>query len=434
MDLTGLHVVVMGLGRSGRAAARLALERGARVTAVDRADAADPVPGAAMELGPHRRETFTTADVVVVSPGIPAAQPDLVSAIEAGVDVVGELGFAARFVDVPIVAITGTNGKSSVTSFTGHLLQAAGFRTFVGGNFGVALSELPVGAEVDVAVVEVSSYQLELPGGFHPAVGVVLNLTPDHLQRHGTMEAYGQTKARLFSTMTPQDLAILPDDPALVAATAGARARRAALGSLPGVERRGRQATVDLGAGRVGFDLTPVTLQGAHNLDHVATSLLLATALGADPARLQDALAGLVALPHRMEPVGETDGVLWINDSKATNVASAEVGISGVERRAVVLVGGRAKGRGFAALGPALARHRAVIAFGEAAEMVREELAEVGVDAHLVPGMGDAVVLARTLARRGDAILLSPGGSSFDEFDHFEQRGDVFRRLAEEGR
>lgn len=427
-------VVVMGLGRSGVAAARLALARGAaRVVGVDTRTDLPAIPGVELELGPHRRQTFTAADWVVVSPGVPAAHPDLVAAQEAGATVISELGFAAQEVAGRIVAVTGTNGKSTVTSFTAALLQAPGRRVFAGGNLGIPLSEAVLGDPYDVYVIEVSSYQMELPGGFAPDVAVVLNLTPDHLGRHGTMEVYGRTKGRVFQRQPPGGWAFLPADDAQLRAWIGqvGAARRATLGALPGVVRQGRAVTVQLDGDPVGFDLSAVTVPGAHNLDHAATALALACAVGGEAAQLQAQLATLEALPHRMQPVSTRGGHLWINDSKATNVEAAAVGIAGLDGQAVVLLGGEAKGPGFAALAPALMRHRAVITFGASGPAIAAELAGEGVACHQVGSLQDAVALSERLAAPHDAILLSPGCASFDAFTNFEHRGRVFAALAQ---
>lgn len=431
--LSGRRVVVMGLGKSGRSAARLALREGAEVIAVDLNTGADPVPGARMELGPHRLETFTSADVVVVSPGIAAATPEVVAAQAAGVDVVGELGFALRFVHAPVIAVTGTNGKSTVTHFVGTLLAAAGRRVFTGGNLGTPLSDAAFGTTPELLVLEVSSYQLELPGELAPVAAVILNLTPDHLGRHHTMDGYAAAKARLFARMGDAAWALLPHgDARLMAACEGVgRAQRGWLGALPGVVRDGRTARVRLGSHQATFDLSGLTVQGAHNLDHAATAAALCLAAGEPAARIQAALPTLTALPHRMQVVADRDGVLWINDSKATNVASASVAVAGVDRPCVVLLGGQAKENDpVAPLAADLARHRAVIGFGASGPAFAGELRPLGVDVTVVPTMRAAMELAARLARPGDGVLLTPAGASFDEFKNFEHRGDVFAAVA----
>lgn len=429
----GGYTLVMGLGRSGRAAAELAVRRGERVVGVDLNPAA-PLDGVELQLGPHDRRTFLEAERIVVSPGIPLDQPDLAAAIAAGVPTIGELAYAASLLHQPMAAITGTNGKSTVTWFAGQLLEAAGRRPFVGGNLGNPLSRAILDEQpYDLLVVEVSSYQLELEGSLRPDVGVILNLTPDHLARHGDMEGYAAAKGRLFRHLRPEDLAILPANDPLLARHAGDRGTRAWLGALPGVVRDGDRVRVELSGKPVTLDLGGFAVPGEHNRDNAATAALIALALGADPARVQEGLRTLRPLAHRMEVVAERDGVIWINDSKATNVDAARVGIAGVGRPAVVLLGGEAKGRGFAALAPILAEHRAVVCFGQDGPAIADELEEAGVTAHRAGDLAEAVALAGELAREGDAVLLSPGCASFDAFDDFEHRGRVFRVLAQGG-
>jgi UDP-N-acetylmuramoylalanine--D-glutamate ligase len=433
-------VLVVGLARSGRAAAKVAAARGARVVAVDLRTGLDPIDGVVLELGPHRRQRFEEADTIVVSPGIPAAQPDVAWAISAGKDVVGELGFALRFLPElsdRVIAITGTNGKSTTTHFVGQLMRAAGYRPFVGGNLGTPLCEAVLEPQgEDSLVLEVSSYQLELPGELRPHVAVILNLTPDHLGRHGTMEGYAAAKAKLFARMGEGDFAVLPSSAAgselLVAAAAGLGGQRLWLGGRPGVVRDKRQVTLSLpGRPEVALSLEGFAIPGEHNLDNAATSALLAVAAGADPDRVQQALPKLEPLAHRMQIVAQKGGVVWIDDSKATNIDAARVGISGLEGRAVVLLGGQGKPNpdgslGFGALAPELARHRAVITFGQDGPRIERELALAGMASTSVSKLHDAVRLAATLAAPGEIVLLSPGCASFDEFRDFEHRGAQF--------
>lgn len=432
----GERVVVMGLGRSGRAAAALAVQDGCDVVGVDLRSDIEPVPGATFELGPHRRELFLEADRIIVSPGIPTTQPDLRAAHEAGVPIVGELAFAAAHLDLPMAAVTGTNGKSTVTWFTGQLLRAAGLRPFVGGNLGNPLSNAALhdSEPHDVAVVEVSSYQLEWPGDFNPKVGVILNLTPDHLARHGDMDGYAAAKARLFERMGPTNLAVLPAGNDRLRAASPKRGTRAWIGKLPGVVRDGNKIHVDIQSHRIhaSFDLKHFPIPGEHNKDNAATAALLALALGATPGTVASTLPRLRALAHRMEVVGTVGGVTWINDSKATNVDAALVGISGNDRPAVVLLGGQAKGPGFAVLADALRTQRATICFGGSGPAIADELEGAGVAVVRVASMADAVHHARALAEPGDAVLLSPGCASFDAFDDFEHRGRVFAALVQE--
>jgi UDP-N-acetylmuramoylalanine--D-glutamate ligase len=446
MELAGLRVVVVGLAASGRAAAELCAARGATVIGVDVSAKVEPIEGVTLELGPHRRETFTGADLLVVSPGVLADQPDVVAAEAAGVAVIGELGLAASLLpDLPMLGITGTNGKSTVTSFTGQILRNAGMRAFVGGNLGNPLcNAVPRSAddpvEYDVAVVECSSYQLERAGPFRPRGAVILNLTPDHLARHGTMQGYAAAKARIFRNQLPTDLALLPaDDATLAAACDGVgEGSRAHIGALagdrgPGVWRGpGGQVRIALPGVAMDLDLSGLRVPGEHNKDNAAVAAALALCAGAPAEVVQASIPALQALEHRMEIVAEIGGVQWINDSKATNVDAALVGIRGLGRRAVVLLGGQAKGPGFAELVDALRRHHAVITFGGSGDAIAAELRTAGLPPIRVRTLQDAVVHAAAIAEPGDAVLLSPGCASFDAFDNFEHRGRVFRALVQE--
>lgn len=425
----------MGLGASGRAACELAVRLGADVTGVDLRTSAEPIPGVRLELGPHERTTFLEADLIVVSPGIPARQADLAAARAAGVETIGELGFAARFIEAPIVAITGTNGKSTVTSMTAHLLRSAGQRVFEGGNLGRPLCRAVLDDEpLDVAVVEVSSYQMELPGRFRPHVAAILNLTPDHLARHGTMASYAEHKARVFAEMGAGDLAVLPRDHALLETVAPlGRVPIARIGALPGVRLEGATVSIDIDGFGGQIDLSSLRLPGRHNRWNAAVACLLAVAAGADLSGVAAGIAGLEALPHRMQPVIEANGVLWIDDSKATNIDAARVGIEGLERTAVVLLGGQAKdGGGFEALKPSLTRHRGIVTFGYSGGEIAEALERAGMTVTRASTLDDAVRRARTMVRSGDAVLLSPACASFDAFSDFRHRGRVFQALARE--
>ncbi|MCB9796193.1 MAG: UDP-N-acetylmuramoyl-L-alanine--D-glutamate ligase [Alphaproteobacteria bacterium] len=433
--LVGKRVTVIGAGLSGRGAARLALHLGAKVVLTDARADLTPLEGAECVFGQHRDADLEQVDLVVVSPGVPPRVPPVQRALAAGVEVIGELGFAHRFLppELPIVAVTGTNGKSSVVSFVGQLFQAAGVPAFVGGNLGTPLSELARrgGDGVRVAVVEVSSYQLELPGAFRAHAAALLNLTPDHLARHGTMREYGRMKARIFDRMGPGDLAAVPhDDPLLIELTENLTPPRAWLGAQPGLSRDGEGYRIFGAPLRV----ESPSLVGDIPRWNAAVACLLASRAGAAalPLASLDTRA-LRPLPHRMEPVGELDGVLWINDSKATNVEAALAGLRSLDRDAVVLLGGEGKaGADYAALRPPLAeRARAVICFGQSGPEIGAALG--GLPVELSPGLSSAVELARSRARRGQAVLLSPACASFDEFENFERRGEAFRRLALRG-
>jgi UDP-N-acetylmuramoylalanine--D-glutamate ligase len=441
LDLVGKRVLVMGLGRSGQAAARLALARGAQVHVTDQSTSVAEIAGTTARLGEHVASDFEDADVVVVSPGIPASSSWLTRARTHGATVIGELGFAAQVIQaagVPMLAITGTNGKSSTTEFTAQLLRAAGRTVFAGGNLGRPLAELALGilqgdALPDAAVVEVSSYQLELPGGFHPRAAVVLNLTPDHLARHGTMAEYGATKLRIFDNMGPDDLAILPagvpdlpvdavHGPTLLGLAGGTGGAPGAVLDMDTVHITG---TTDDGP----VPLTGFALPGPHNRENIAAAVLLCIGAGLRRAELD--VAAVHALPHRLEPVAESHGVRWVNDSKATNVDAALVGILGVGGPSIVLLGGQGKdGAAYASLLPALREHaRWVICFGASGADIAASLPHPGT-VRTRGGLTDAIDMARQRATTGDTVLLSPACASFDEFRDFEHRGEVFTALA----
>lgn len=447
-ELAGRHVVVLGMGRSGLAAARLALARGARVTGADRrADLVLPEDllsaGLTPALGPHELDLFRQADLVVTSPGVPGSAPPLAAAREAGVPVWGELGLAAALLEaergIPVVAVTGTNGKSTVTALTAQLLAQAGFRPFEGGNLGRPLSELllaeataPGNESRDIAVVEVSSYQLELPGGLAPVAAAIMNLTPDHLARHGDMATYAAAKRTLLDRVRPEGLAWLPTarggHGALLERDLEAlQAPLRRLDAHPGVTDDG--ATLHLaGTPDDGpLDTAGYSLPGAHNRANLAAAVALAVSAGARRADLDP--AALRGLPHRLEPVATVAGVHWVNDSKATNVDAALVALEAVPAPVVALLGGEGKdGDDYSRLRPLLASSaRGIVCFGAHRDIIAAAL--TGLPVHVVPGMTGAVGLAARLARPGDTVLLAPACASFDAFDNFEARGRAFAQL-----
>jgi len=319
----------------------------------------------------------------------------------------------------------------------------------VGGNFGVPLSELALAqrrgeqSAAQVAVLELSSYQLEVPSGFRPDAAALLNLTPDHLERHRTMEAYAAAKCSVFRHMTPGAAALLPAGDELChrqAMKANDALAYAEIGRVPGVAVYGMDAVVQLpGVEELHLDLRPLRCPGAHNRVNAAVAAALVAALrlpGVGAAELQAGLGALVGLPHRMQVVGSLRGVTWINDSKATNVDAAFVGINSLEQPAVVLLGGQGKrleggALGFARIAAALACHRAVVAFGRDGAEIAEELLAAGLTCSIAEGLEGAVELGMRLAQPGDALLLSPGCASFDGFRSFEHRGDAFVGLLE---
>ena len=489
-DLEGEHVFVVGLGVSGRAACELALSRGATVTAADSnlsnlhlkgwlGELGDDISVAPMDTG---RLPVAEATLMVLSPGVSPSNIIVQEAVRAGVPVTSELAFAVealpgRTADggaaAPrMVAITGTNGKSSVTHFTAQLLEKAGVRAWAGGNLGVPASVLALGMhqggtgalrDVQVAVLEVSSYMLEqTPGSaaLCPDAAAVLNLTPDHLERHGDMESYAAAKCRVFRGMDPSSLALLPDNDALLhnkAEEANPSLRYVSIGGCRGVmvDPETRRASIVVpGREDISLDMgrLPPGLAGAHNAVNAAVAAALAAAVGGEEAvtetALQRGIEELQGLPHRMEVLGRCSrGLEWINDSKATNVESAAAGIGGLAcegRKGVVLLGGLAKrspgsprGLGFRdGLGALLQKHRAVVTFGrDGAEILRElseDVPEVTLPFVHAGSLRGAVEEAMKLGEEGDVLLLSPGCASFDEFSSFEHRGKAFAEIFRE--
>ncbi len=449
--LAGQRVLVVGLARSGVAAARVALNRGARVTVTDRRAATELGPavaelGSSVEfaLGGHDPADFTGADLVVVSPGVPLALPEIQAARRQGVPVWAEVELAFRLLPpVPLLGITGTNGKSTTTALAGALL-ARDRRVFVGGNLGTPLSELVLAdREVEALVVELSSFQLEGIERLRPQVAAFLNLTPDHLDRYRDLDAYGQAKARLFMNQQAGDHAVAnARDPRALALAGTSRGRLLTFG-FGDPAPRGARAPEAGGS----FWLAPTpgaperyalrsrALRGRHNLENAMAAALCARLLGASGAQVQAGLDAFAGLPHRLELVRERGGVEWVNDSKATNVDSTAVGLAAFppgRRHVVLILGGRGKRAPYAPLAPLFAeRVKALLTLGEDAPTIERELSSAA-PTERAGTLEAAVRRAAALAGEGDVVLLSPACASFDQFKNYEQRGEAFRRLVQE--
>ncbi len=438
-SVEGKKVVVVGFGRSGSAAARLAMRKGAlEVVVQDKRDAVElgddsvlelAKDGIRPELGGHRAQTLLEADVIVMSPGV-AKLPVFEQAIAAGVQVVSEIEFATWFIRGEYVAITGTNGKSTVTSLIGAILKTAGAPTFCGGNLGTPLCEAvdtEFALEGSALVLELSSYQLERTLTLRPHVAVLLNVTPDHLDRYGSMASYASAKQRIFLQQTARDFAVVPkfDNMMLAMARAGA-ARVQTYGGKDGDVHREDQFIVDRWGGKYSIDA--LRIRGAHNIENAMAAVLAARLMGAGESAIQLTLAAFEGLPHRMQFVAEEEQISYFNDSKATNVAATAKALEGIEqgRRVVLIAGGRDKGGTYAPLRPLLQSiGRAVILIGEATELIQGQLRDA-VPTRVAEDMFDAVRLARACARRGDVVLLAPACSSLDMFENYEERGRVF--------
>ena len=400
--------LVVGLARSGTAAARMLSEHG-RVVAVD-SGTPDVPDGIEAHLGVDGVELLDGAACVVKSPGVPNEAPVIAAARERGIPVLGELELAWRLLPNRFVAVTGTNGKTTTTELLGAIWRGAGLPVALAGNVGTPLSSLAGRVGPDATIVcEVSSFQAEDSEALAPDTALLLNLEEDHLDRHGTFEAYREAKLRLFRNQTPEQVAVVP----------------------PGVEVPGAGRRVEFGA----LPLAPgeIRLRGAHNLENAMGAAAAAAASGVPGDAVAAALRTFAGVPHRLEEVGSAGGVLYVNDSKATNVASALRGIEAFDGGVHAILGGSLKGGGFEGLRDALAA-RAVAAYliGEAAGRLEADLAG-SVPLVRSGDLATAVAQAAEAARPGDVVLLSPACASFDQFRDYEERGAVFRSLVPQG-
>ena len=447
-SVEGRRVIVVGAARSGLSAAELLVRRGAIVTLTDvrgEIDQADALraAGVRLELGGHIEATLTGADLVVLSPGVPGRQPAIEAARNAGVPVIGELELASRWLQGRIVAITGTKGKSTTTTLAGRMLEAGGYRVLVGGNIGRALSsQVDQSTSDTIHVVEASSFQLESIDTFHPWIAVLLNFSPDHLDRHPTVEDYAAAKSRIFANQGENDWAVLnADDVETLSLADGGRARRLlfSLSADPGADivpvggaivRRTRKGEEPL------IPLSSVRLLGRHLLADVLAAAAVSSLVGVSAEAMTRAVEGFTGLEHALEPVAEVGGVRFVNDSKATNIESARRAIESFDSGLVVVMGGRFKGGDFHDLAAPLAARRAtVVAIGEARPLIRTALGSSCV-VHEAADMSTAVRTAFASASPGQTVLLAPACASFDMFRDYAERGRAFkqevRRLGEE--
>ena len=444
------EVAIIGVGASGVAAAQLARAQGAKVYVSDmRADAtaaagADRIRalGAEVELGRHDLDRIASADTVVVSPGVSPDSPVLKGLTDRGVRWISEPELAFRFFQGPLIAVTGTNGKTTTTALAGHLLRAAGVDAAIGGNIGAALG--PAASELALRkpapawyVVEMSSFQLGDIEHFRPDIGVVTNLAPDHLDRYPSVAAYYGDKARLFDNADAHSRWVLNGDDDAVLELAGDAPGTRYLFSLERSDTAGRveagMLVLDVGEGRE--ELLPASdlpLLGAHNVANALAAALAARLAGAPAAGIADGLRTAQPLPHRLEPVADQDGVLWVNDSKATNVAAAVSAIRSLPGRTVVaLLGGKDKGEDLVPLADALVgRARVAIVFGAAGDRIAGTLEDRLPVRRVHGSFEDVVTAAREEAHRGDVVLFAPACSSFDMFPNYEVRGNRFAALA----
>jgi len=432
--------LVVGLARSGQAVARLLAARGEEVVAVDSGH-----PDGVAGLRDAGVEVVLDADgvallegvwTVVKSPGVPREAPVIAAALERGLDVMGELEVAWRATPNRFVAVTGTNGKTTTVELLGHIYRTAGEPVAVAGNVGTPLSALAGEIESDATVIcEASSFQLEDSIAFAPECAVFLNLAPDHLDRHGTLEDYLAAKLRIFANQGNDDVAVYnADDPELAGVDLGGCARRVAF-----CHGAGPDCEVALAEGTIFYDGEPLLavdelgLFGEHNAANAMAAAAAALSMGVDRDAVREGLRSFAGVPHRLEQVAELDGVRFVNDSKATNVASATVGLRAFEGGVRAILGGSEKGETYAPLlDPVRERCVACYLTGASAGRIAEALAPAiadGVELHLCEDLEEAVRLAAAAAQPGETVLLSPACASFDAFENFEERGERFRQV-----
>jgi UDP-N-acetylmuramoylalanine--D-glutamate ligase len=453
MELHSKRVLVVGLGKSGVASALFLKAHGARVTVSDTKtgdELHNEIPilldhGITVETGGHGERTFRGQDLIVVSPGVPVDAPPLLQARTMGGEVIGEIELAAQFLTGPIVAITGSNGKTTTTTLTGEILTAGGFPALVGGNIGTPAISLVERANPEtVIVLEVSSFQLETIRTFRPKVAVVLNVTPDHLDRHRTFEAYTDAKARIFENQQGTDFAVLnADDPTCVAMASRTRAqvfwfsRQKEL--KQGAWIRGGNILFRDGDGqREIMQVSEIPLKGAHNLENTLAAVCAGALLGCVEGKIRQAVREFKAVEHRLEFVAAIHGVDYYNDSKATNVDATIKALDSFPANIHLILGGKDKGSDYTVLNDLLRqRVKRVYTIGAAAAKIESQIvSSKGGDSQ---GGGPEIVRAETLenalrkahavAQPGDVVLLAPACASFDQFNNYEHRGQVFKDI-----
>ena len=450
-DLRGKKVLVVGLGKSGLAAAMFLRRRGAHVTVSDIRSAealAKDIPalldeGINVEAGGHGLLTFRRQDLIVVSPGVPLDTPEIVQARSFGLPIIGELELAARFLRGKTLAITGSNGKTTTTTLLGEILKDAGLPTIVGGNIGVPVVALIDESTPDTwSVLEVSSFQLESTQEFHPAIAVILNITPDHLDRHGTFENYALAKERIFARQPAQDYLVLNSDNARTAEAAARAPSQVYCFSIESTVKKGawvENGTVVFRASEGApvetiLPLASIPLKGTHNVENVLAAVCAARLVGVPAASIRATIERFHAVEHRLEYVATRNGVEFYNDSKATNVDATIKAITAFPGGTHLILGGKDKNSDYTALAPYLReRVRAVYTIGSAAQKIESQLRNI-VPIHSCETLARAVQTAASEARSGEIVLLAPACSSFDQFENYEHRGRVFKELVHDSR
>jgi UDP-N-acetylmuramoylalanine--D-glutamate ligase len=452
IELRDKRVLIVGLGQSGMAAARFVKSKGARVTVSDTKtleELKDKIPllleeGIAVETGPHSERTFQNQDLIVVSPGVPLDALPAQQASSLGAKVIGEIELAAQFFPGWILAITGSNGKTTTTALTGQVVKNGGFPTVVGGNIGTpAISLVEEATEDTVAVLEVSSFQLETIRTFRPHIAVVLNITPDHLDRHGTFDAYRDAKARLFENQQANDFAVLnADDPRSAELRTRTRAQvfwfsRKQVPNQGAYVSEGRIFFHDANGRREIMPVSDISLAGAHNLENVLAAVCAGVLSDVEPRRIRKAVGEFRAVEHRLEYVASIRGVAYYNDSKATNVDATIKALESFPANIRLILGGKDKASDYRQLhGLLRQRVKCVYTIGAAAEKIESEIQGV-TEVVRAETLENAIRRAAEAGESGDIVLLAPACASFDQFRNYEHRGKVFkevvRSLAAEG-
>ena len=449
LELKGKKVLVVGLGKSGLAAALFLRRRGALVTVSDVRSAdqlAKEIPalieaGIMVEAGGHGLLTFRRQDLIVVSPGVPIDTPELVQARQLGLPVIGELELAARFLKGQTLAVTGSNGKTTTTTLLGEIIDASGLPTLVGGNIGVpVISLIEQSTDEGWTVLEVSSFQLETTVDFHPEIAVILNITPDHLDRHGSFENYARAKERIFARQTAEDYLVLNADNSRAADAASRAAAKVYWFSIEHPVTQGafleqgfvvyraaeNEATEKIIPARA------IPLKGTHNVENVLAAVCAARLVGVPADLIGRAIENFRAVEHRLEYVTTRNRVEFYNDSKATNVDATAKAVSAFSGGIHLILGGKDKGSDYTQLSELLReRVSAVYTIGSAAAKIESHLRGV-VSIHSCETLDKAVHVAAAAARPGEIVLLAPACSSFDQFENYEQRGQVFKQLVKE--
>jgi len=461
MRLKDKNIVVVGLGRTGLASATFLQQQGARVLVSDTAsekelgDAGNTLRqlGVRMETGSHRAASFQNADLIVISPGVSHTIEPIVQARDQGIPVIGEVELASRFIKEPIIAVTGTNGKTTTTELLGRMLKDSGRKVFVGGNIGNPLIEYVAQKEpAQIVVAEISSFQLDTIATFRPRVSVLLNITADHLDRYPNFEAYADSKFRIFKNQQIEDVAVLNGaDPMIRAQTKRIKSQQlffpSAASNEQGAVLNGKRIILNLNKlkriqsdiqnsnpkiqNREHLDISKMHLCGQHNFENAAAASLAALAAGATLEGIQTTLNHFKGLAHRLEHVATINGVQYFNDSKATNVDGVARALECFSKPVLLIMGGRDKGSDFKALEGLVRQHaKALIVMGEAAEPIRSALGQF-IPTKVVVSMEKAVSTAYQNTEPDDVILLSPGCASFDWYGNYAERGDDFRAAVE---